>query len=604
MELRTRVVLQLAMAMTAVASTVQMRWTTDTGSCTSDGGDCRLLGPDGPWQAVMITTGQEDAESVSQVVEIPMWPAVGSTSGVLTTSSGGEYDPFLSLSARKTGSRHEAFGPWLANVFMNMTDEGIGYREIFRFNTLTDKTEELNASIIAAEKWDIRMPNGAKFEAAAGFLGLGPSTDGDKKSPGHLEQLKKAGTITSNSFGLHIGSVALGQKGSLVLGGYEQNRALGDVGVFDLVDEMTKAFLVDVTLGVETGDSPFNKSGSMWKGVDGSEHGADVTKNIGGAAGSAAILPNPVTPYIYLPPGNCETVAEQLPVTFRQSLGLYTWNTEDPAYTRIISSPAYMGFVLADRTAKNITIKIPFKLLNLTLEAPLVDEPTPYFPCKSIDSNYGVWQLGRAFLQGAFLGFNYEKDLMYIAQAPGPDMDQSVTRTLEVDDDAILTNPAKSFEKTWRSQWTVLGGDETGPEEEGNGTAGENGSGTVPADGTNGQNPANEGGEAQLANGGGETREGLDQAGGQGSLSVGAIAGIAVGAAMVLALVAAGVFIWRRRRRQSVEEELPEKDWEADSASWAQGLGITHEMYAPRVTHEAPGVEIRHEMDGTGVGRI
>ncbi|KAH6693951.1 aspartic peptidase domain-containing protein [Plectosphaerella plurivora] len=607
MELRTRVVLQLAMATGAAASTLQMRWTTDAGACSSNGGQCNSLGPDGPWQAVMVTAGLENADSNSaaEVVDMPMWPAVGSISGVLTTSSGGEYNPFMSVSANKTGVRHDAFGPWLANLFINMTDEGPGYQEILRFKTSTDNSDELNATIVAAETWDIRMPTGAKYEAPAGFLGLGPSTAEDNKSipPGLLDQLKAAGTITSNSFGLHMGSVALGQKGSLILGGYEQNRALGDVGVFELVNEVTRAFIVDLTLSVETGSSPFNQTGSMWKGVEGSEYGPDVTKNIGGVSGSAAILPSAVTPYIYLPPGNCEAVAEQLPVTFRQDLGLYTWNTEDPAYARIVNSPAYMGFVLADRTAQNITIKIPFKLLNLTLESPLVAEPTPYFPCKSVDSAYGVWQLGRAFLQGAFLGFNFEKSVMYMAQAPGPDMDQGVTRTLEVDDEVILSNAADTFEKTWRSQWTVLGGDETGSGEGGAETP--NGS-APPAVGNDGQNaPGNKIGEAESANGDGETEENLGQVQEQGSLSVGAIAGVVVGVVAVLGLVASGLLFWRRRRRQAAKEDVPEKEWEAESASGVHfpGLGIKYEMYAPRVTHEAPGVELRHEMDGTGIGR-
>ena len=103
---------------------------------------------------------------------------------------------------------------------------------------------------------------------------------------------------------------------------------------------------------------------------------------------------------------------------------LYTWNLGDQ-FPRIVDSPAFMAIVLADNEAKNITIKIPFQLLNLTLSPPIVGISIQYSPCMP-SAAYSPYMLSRAFLQAAFLRFEYEHNLSFIAQASGPNMEQSV----------------------------------------------------------------------------------------------------------------------------------------------------------------------------------
>lgn len=93
---------------------------------------------------------------------------------------------------------------------------------------------------------------------------------------------------------------------------------------------------------------------------------------------------------MHLPPGTFEEAAKHLPVTFDTGLGLFLWDTSNPLFDRIVSSTAYLAFTFASRTATNITIRVPFRLPNLTLTAPLVDEPTAYFPCRPFASNTGV----------------------------------------------------------------------------------------------------------------------------------------------------------------------------------------------------------------------
>jgi hypothetical protein len=75
----------------------------------------------------------------------------------------------------------------------------------------------------------------------------------------------------------------------------------------------------------------------------------------------------------------------------------------------IISSPAFLSFTfrLNMSTSQNITINVPFGLLNLTLTTPIVANPTQYFPLRPGQGPSGSYELGRAFMQAAFVGVNW-----------------------------------------------------------------------------------------------------------------------------------------------------------------------------------------------------
>ncbi|KAH8168918.1 aspartic-type endopeptidase [Sarocladium implicatum] len=579
-------ILQLAAASAVAGKTLVMPWTTDSQYCFgSDIPRCGHVGSDGPWQALKIWVGDQD-------VEMPMWPTASYRSQVITTSANGDYKLKDSKSAemQRAGDtsvdRLNGQDDWLSASFLNGTAEGIFYFDMagidgFHVDYLDD---HLNMSMLAVNSWELTLPSGKQLNATVGNLGVGPRSDSetaaDELPLGLLEQLKKNKDIESNAFSLHIGSVAMQQRPSMILGGYEQNRALGKVGVFNTEYNFPRSLLIDVSLGVETGGSPFNKTGSMWQGLGGDAEGAEMTETTGGRRGTAWTVPSAGSPYIYLPKGNCEAIAEQLPVSFDESLALYLWNTSDPAYTRIVNSPAYLGFTFADNEASNVTIKVPFKLLNLTIEYPLIDladGAVSYFPCQPRDSEDGVWQLGRAFLQAAFLGMDYDAQKMYLAQAPGPDMAQSVTRDWE-DGKVPRTNDADSFADTWKSSWTPLDGDDA--------------SSSQKDDDTNNSSNTNaeEDGE---------------------SISPGAIAGIVIGCVAGLAALAALIwfFFFRRRRDTEVKQDLEEEE----GFEMKKEIEGVHEMHSPIKTHEAPGQEMPHElhspqtyheMDGTGVERL
>ena len=106
---------------------------------------------------------------------------------------------------------------------------------------------------------------------------------------------------------------------------------------------------------------------------------------------------------------------------------------------------------------------MPISLLKLTLTAPLVKTPTQYFPCNPFDwgKSYGGYALGKAFLQAAFLGVNWQLDgngNWFLAQAPGPNTpSQAVAKSIALDD-AFVEPSANDWADTWKGAWTPIAG--------------------------------------------------------------------------------------------------------------------------------------------------
>lgn len=434
------------MAVTA-DSTLKVPWNTDPErSYIKQNGP---IGPDGPWQAPLLT---------SKLNDFPLLPSLFYVVTLPDKSIGGLYDP-KSTPAKPINDRGLESSEMASADFYKLDSNVTPYSDTMEIVGNRDVEVNINVTVFDATKWNIFLPNNKQYTPKLGFMGL---ADNDKNSPssaktppGILEQLKSNKTIGSRSFSMHLGSAKLKQSGSFVLGGYDQSRALGDVGKWDFNGALG-LYLKDVTLGVEQGGSPFasanitkDSPASLWQGLGGSEVGRNNTRLSGGPDGSALTAPLTSFSSIYLPKGNCEGIAQHLPVTWRKDIGYYVWNTKDEQYNKIVSSPAYLGFVFATPDTKDITIKVPFGLLNLTLESPIVDSPTPYFPCKSYNGMAGVWPLGLAFLQAAFMHVDFEKGAIYLAQGPGPTLEQSLIQSFNPGD-SIKTNPISSFAKTWQ----------------------------------------------------------------------------------------------------------------------------------------------------------
>lgn len=245
-------------------------------------------------------------------------------------------------------------------------------------------------------------------------------------------------------------------------------------------------------------------------------------------------------PGIYLPLNNCDAIAKHLPVVWRPDIEYYAWNTSDDRFRRIISSPGFLAFVLSDRLARNITVKVPFLLLNLTMEPPFTKTPVSYFPCRP--SQFNATILGRAFLQSAFLGLNYDTSMAYLAQASGPNVGQLVsTQFPQNATETFQAEPSSLFANSWASRCTPL--TEASPSASGNSSH---------------------------------------------SLSPGAIAEIVVGCLAALVTVGAAIWmVWRRKKTLVTEP------------TGSQSVTATRELHAESVKIQELGVSKVNIRDST-----
>lgn len=264
--------------------------------------------------------------------------------------------------------------------------------------------------------------------------------------------------------------------------------------------------LLDISIGVASGGSPFNFK----------------SKEKLLSTGQISIWPDPLAPYLSLQRETCDNLASVLPITFDKDLKYYLWDTNDPDFARIVSSPSYLGFAFppAAGSADNVVIKVPFALLNLTLEAPITDTPKQYFPC--VPTKFEN-KLGRAFLQAAFVGRNWNTKTSWLAQAPGPGpARQGLGEGQHVDiaNDATMIEGFEGedvFLNSWKGQWSLL-------ESQGSG------------------------GNRSQSVGDGNTSA-------SSGFSTGAKAGSGVGAALgTIVLLAALIFWWKRSAKNKVSQ--------------------------------------------------
>jgi hypothetical protein len=119
------------------------------------------------------------------------------------------------------------------------------------------------------------------------------------------------GLTPSNSYGLRIGSVALGIPGSLNMGGYDQSRVLGPVSSQVYSINQLPIDLLDIGIGVAEGGSPFNFTAQ-------SRLLSTSNASIGVAL---PVLVEAPDPYIYLPrvlatplPNSCQSPTKRITI--------------------------------------------------------------------------------------------------------------------------------------------------------------------------------------------------------------------------------------------------------------------------------------------------
>lgn len=429
----------------------------------------KSYGPDGPWQAITVQVGTDSSGNALSNVDLHPGGLYGSMINTkkscddITTSSrpcpaepAGLYAPDYSVSAYQNGSLSPATiqqWQWRSGDAENENISGRAVLDTIQMNTSGGLLTARNTTIAAIDVDSLTIPRGA-YTVEVGHLALGGPGNGafpyqagviGQSFPGSLA----ANNVTpSDSFGLHYGSASLNFVGSLTWGGYDQSRVLGDVESFSLANGAQNNMILslfDVQIGVENGSSPFNASSFT-----------GLLQLNGSNEQPTNIIPN--VPYMYMAPETCAAIAQHLPVVLSAYTNLYIWNTTDPQFDKIINSPSYLSFVFGTSGVGKLTIKVPFKLLNLTLDESIASTPQQYFPCQpfhaSDRSNHYI--LGKAFLQAAFLGMNWQLSKFFLAQAPGPGAAAANLQPIQPTDGTIASNPISKFASSWQQNWTPI----------------------------------------------------------------------------------------------------------------------------------------------------
>lgn len=544
------------------------------------------FGPDGPWHAVTVGVGTDAAGNpLSQVNLLPGAMGESIVFNTAYCSESGSSCPaqkagFWDVNNSRTAIENVRKDPatvwqWGSSYAINQSGAALESVDQVSINTSQGLVAVNNTILASTSADEVHSPDGSSWAQTIGSLSLGihggilkfPNITGNT-IPGYLASQNE---IPSNSVALHYGSANLGIEGSLVYGGYDQSRVIGDVGVFQLSEpgDIPTPNLVDVQIGVESGDSPFANGTSKFIGL--------LEVNQSKPDGQPTII-NALLSCYFASNKTCDNIAKQLPVTFQPSLGLYTWNTGDPMFKSIVQSPSYLAFVFASGypvSSGNLTIKVPFSLLNLTLEPPIVSAPLQYFPCQPFTASDGSGNnfLGRAFLQAAFFAIDWDQSTYYMAQAPGPSPDAPIIQPLGPNGMTLQSNPVSKFADSWSKTWTPL----------------------------KNQQSASDTPQAQPSD------TSSDNGGGGNGLSNGAIAGISTGAAMgAIALATAAWLLWRRRRKDRKTRAEQEND---SRTLKPHGLNSLHEKEGgvplpdevigdQRYVHEAPTSTPRLEVEG------
>ena len=506
---------------------------------------------------------------------IPTQQLCQSVSSICFAASAGLYDASDSATAISENSPGLVW-QWGSSNAINTTGQAVEMTDVMYMNTSDGLVKVPNSTISAINQQNIYLPDGGRLQVQLGSLSLGAPGNGTESLKTGIGQnfpsyLAMQNVTPSNSFSLHYGSASLGLAGTLVWGGYDHSRVLGDVGSFQLgPNELMAPTMLDVQIGVENGQTPFVDNGSSFPGL------LELNSSLNNV--QPAII-NPIVPYLFMSPKTCAAIAQHLPVSLNSDIGLYIWNTTDQQFQRVMSSSAYLAFVFQSSPDANITIKVPFQLLNLTLESPIVQYPQQYFPCRPFHSldGTGNYYLGKAFLQAAMIGINWQTKAFFLAQAPGPEVPPSNIQSIGPSDTGIGSLPIANFASSWSKSWTLLAG-------QSNGTA-TNDTTTVTKAATfeNSTNPR--------------------------LLSTGAKIGIGFGAAIgFLTLFAAGIvtLVYRHRKLQRLKAQKQDRVTHVTRLHELQGRDTAglHEMSLRDLPHEKDASREYHEKHSRNIHEL
>ncbi|KAL1796240.1 hypothetical protein ACET3X_004780 [Alternaria dauci] len=234
-------------------------------------------------------------------------------------------------------------------------------------------------------------------------------------SPALISALKDEGQIPSLAYGYQAGAPYRGTKvpASLILGGYDLSRSSEPLTIDINLADMAKALTVGLQDIVVT--NTLNGTLSM---VENERILAPIDSSI---------------PEIWLPKSVCDRFESAFGLEYHDGTGRYVLT--DPARDRLRELSPTLTFTIGTNavTGGNTTvIQIPYEAFDLQIGYPVFANATNYFPIRRAD-NESQYAIGRAFLQEAYIGVDYESGIFNVSAARWDNLEPDIITIANAD---------------------------------------------------------------------------------------------------------------------------------------------------------------------------
>ena len=213
-----------------------------------------------------------------------------------------------------------------------------------------------------------------------------------------LQRLSDARRIPSRSWAYTAGSYNHVPKtfGSLTLGGYDTSRFVSNNVSFRFSPDSSKDFVVGIqSITTDTSTAPLLSTG--------------IFSSI-----------NSLVSQIWLPLDACQAFERTFGLVWDNATELYLVN--DSLHDALTKLNANVTWKLGPSlTGRSIDIVMPYASFDLVNSIKTINSSTRYFPLKQA-ANDSQYNLGRAFLQNAYLVADYERFNFSVSQALFPDI--------------------------------------------------------------------------------------------------------------------------------------------------------------------------------------
>jgi hypothetical protein len=257
-----------------------------------------------------------------------------------------------------------------------------------------------------------------------GQMGLLPSPinySSTVGSPSFLATLKDGGHIPSLAYGYQAGASYRGTKvpASLVLGGYDASRASKPLTVninTDLTSALTVALHDIVATGTLNGTLSLINNERILAPLDSS------------------------VPELWLPKSVCDRFESVFGLEYHEASGRYVLTDAKRDRLRQLNPTVTMTIGSDASISGNTTvIQLPYAAFDLQAGFPIFANDTNYFPIRRSD-NESQYAIGRAFLQEAYVGVDFETGIFNVSAARWDNLNPEIIPIPSMDGNARNEN--------------------------------------------------------------------------------------------------------------------------------------------------------------------